>query len=433
MNEQKRAELDFRQNVVITLLSMLAVALFARTELFHLGWEMLSSDFAVTEPSAQEQQETTANALTLPVRVAATGVYGGVYGRYVIVNMTTGSRSFRTVRGLFASALREARPFERMSEAAFLDALRGASLYLDFLTPLPLSVLSGLTGAALSDERDTRSVALARTPDGVKLCLWDGADTYSCRTAAVSWRELEDIVSRYELGNGFFASDLYDVEDDYRTVAPLSLFPEQLPELPVYVSSSNLPDADQLLSAFRFNPLTKSRYTEASGTEVIMEGGRSIRIRPNGNVYYQDSGRGDLTIESAEERPTGWEAVTECAALLNQILVPQGFASVSPLEVRRDNRLLTLRFGYALDSVPVFHADGGPAATVTLDQRKVISVELRPRRYTVSNTDSLLLPLPQTLGVAGLHPGAELCLGYYDTGGSRLNAQWVSLVSAAPD
>ena len=418
MTEQQREALDFRQNIAIALLAVLAVLLFSRTELFHLGWETLNDNFlSVPQRAAPEQRESVETGLSVPLRFVATGVYGGVYGRYVVVNMSSRGRSFRTTRRLFADALTASAPFERISREDFLSALRGPSLYCDFLTPLPLSLLAGLTGAELSDERPARALSLARTADGVKLCLWDGAGTYLRRAASIARRELDAVVNGYELGGGLFASDL-----DNETLLPLSLFPAALPALPIYAAVSGLPDADSFLTAFRFNPMTKSRYTEANGTEVIMEGGRSVRIRTNGVIYYQDSGRGDLSVESAGETPSGWEAATECAALLNEILIPQGCAPVYPMEIRRQDNLTALRFGCALDNLPVFRADGEAAAVVVLDGRNIASVELRPRRYAATDTESLLLPTEQALGLA--EPGAELFLGYQDTGGARVSAQW---------
>ena len=425
MTEHARASLDFRQNLSIAMLSVMAVFLFSRTELFHLGWEMMSRNFqAVSEPSVSEQEEALPYALSVPVRFAATGVYGGVYGRYVRVDMSAGDRAFRSARLLFGDALGESGDFQETSQDAFLLAVCGTSLYCDFLTPLPLSLLAGLMDTSAADERSVRSMALAREKNVINLYLWDGGGEYVRRPTAVSRRELEELVSRCELGNGAFALDLYDTESLYQKISPLSLLPETLPSLPVYASAVGLPDTGQLLSAFRFNPLTKSRYTEANGTEVIMEGGRSVRIRTNGNIYYQSGERGDLTIESAADVPTSYEAVRECAALLNRILIPQGCTPVCPLEVRRQGDGAVLRFGYALNGIPVFHLDGGAAAVVTLERRKIVSLGLRPRRYTATNTDSLLLPLEQASGIAGLYAGAELCLGYQDTGGSRLNARW---------
>ncbi len=420
MSEQEREALDFRQNAAIALLAVLAVLLFSRTELFHLGWETLNDNFLfVSERAAPEQREAVETGLTVPLRFVATGVYGGVYGRYIVANMSSRGRSFRTTRRLFADALTASGPFERISREEFLSALRGTSLYCDFLTPLPLSLLAGLTGAELSDERPARALTLARTASGVELRLWDGAGTYLRRAAPLARRELDSIVNGYELGGGLFAADL-----DGADVFPLSLFPETLPSPPVYSAVSGLPDADSILTALQFNPLTKSRYTEANGTQVVMDGGRSLRIRTNGALYYQDSGRGDLAIESAGEIPSGWEAATECAALLNEILVPQGCAPVYPVEIRRQDNLTVLRFGCSLDNLPVFRADGEAAAVVTLDGRNIASMELRPRRYAATDAESLLLPPEQALGLAVERPGAELFLGYQDTGGARVSAQW---------
>ena len=434
MTEQQRETLDFRQNVAIALLAVLAVVLVSRTELFRLGWETLGGGFlAASEPSEPERPDSAETGLSVPLRFVATGVYGGVYGRYAIVNASSRGRSFRAVRRAFADALAVTLPFEESPREEFLSAIRGTSIYCDFMTALPLSALAGLTGAESSDERPVRAFALTREADGVNLRLWDGAGTYLTRAAPLSRRQLDALVSGYELGGGVFAADLSDADGAYASLAPLSLFSEPLPSIPVYSALSGLTDADSLLTAFLFNPLTKSRYTEANGTEVIMDGGRSVRIRSNGNIYYQDGGRGDLRIESAGEIPTGWEAAAACAALLNGILVPQGCAALYPLEIRRQDGLTVLRFGCALDNLPVFYADGGAAAVVTLNGRSVSSVELRPRRYALTNAESLLLPLPQALGLADGRPGAELFLGYQDAGGARVSAQWFAAPGAAPE
>ena len=422
MSEQQRETLDFRQNIAIALLAVLAVLLFSRTELFHLGWETLNDNFlSVSERAAPEQREAVETGLTFPLRFVATGVYGGVYGRYIVINMSSRGRSFRTTRRLFADALTASAPFEQIARDDFLSALRGASLYCDFLNPLPLSLLAGLTGAELRDERPARALALVRTSSGVDLRLWDGAGTSLRRAAPLARRERDAVISAYELSGGMFAAD---ADGPYERVFPLSLFPETLPSPPICSAVSGLPDTDSMLTAFQFNPLTKSRYTEANGTQVIMDGGRSVRIRTNGALYYQDSGRGDLAIESAGEIPSGWEAAVECSALLNEILVPQGCAPVYPTEIRRQDNLTVLRFGCALDNLPVFRADGEAAAVVTLDGRNIAALEIRPRRYAATDTESLLLPAEQALGLAETRPGAELLLGYQDTGGARVSAQW---------
>ena len=57
---------------------------------------------------------------------------------------------------------------------------------------------------------------------------------------------------------------------------------------------------------------------------------------------------------------------------------------------------------------------------------KSTPTELLPRQYTAGETASLLLPLRQALGVASLHPGGELSIGYVDSGAAVVEAMWLS-------
>lgn len=53
-------------------------------------------------------------------------------------------------------------------------------------------------------------------------------------------------------------------------------------------------------------------------------------------------------------------------------------------------------------------------------------MSLRLRTYTATSELSLLLPLPQALAIAAQHPGAELSIGYADSGASSISACWLS-------
>ena len=85
-----------------------------------------------------------------------------------------------------------------------------------------------------------------------------------------------------------------------------------------------------------------------------------------------------------------------------------------------------LRYGYHIGGVPIRFSDGGCAAEVTLAGTAVTELSLRLRQYTASGESSLLLPLRQTLAIAAEQPGAELSLGYADTGGDTVSANWLS-------
>ena len=70
--------------------------------------------------------------------------------------------------------------------------------------------------------------------------------------------------------------------------------------------------------------------------------------------------------------------------------------------------------------------DGGTAVEITLTGSVISSLSLRLRTYTATSELSLLLPLPQALTIAAQHPGAELSIGYPDSGASSVSACWLS-------
>ena len=138
MGEQRRNRRNLVQNIIITFLSLLAVLLFTRTQLYSL--DLGGGKAPAAGPS---QSAAPAAELTAPVRAAVTGDYG----RYGSVTLTTGDSGFADLLGRrLLEALGSARDYVSCAPAEFLRALEGPSLYYDFLEPLPLSVLAGLLG-----------------------------------------------------------------------------------------------------------------------------------------------------------------------------------------------------------------------------------------------------------------------------------------------
>lgn len=119
------------------------------------------------------------------------------------------------------------------------------------------------------------------------------------------------------------------------------------------------------------------------------------------------------------------EAASEVRLLLSELLAPvMGDAQMYLEQIQQVGAATTLRFGYQAGGVPIRFADGGCAAHVTLSGTTVSSMELRIRQYTVTENDSLLLPLRQALAIAA--GGAELSIGYADSGGDTVSAAWLA-------
>lgn len=419
MGEQRQDRRNLVQNLLITLLALSAAVLFTQTQLYNLN---LTTSEA---PSGPAQSAAPAAELAAPVRTAVTGDYGRCGG----LTCTTGDPVFADPLGRrLLEALGSARDYAPCSRGDFLRALRGPSLYYDFLEPLPLSVLAGLLGGGedVSPREDLSARRLLIVPQegGAVLYLWDGGENCFRASTAVSSDSLEQVISRYELGDASFAMDGGGLE---RELDPCSLLPAQPPQLPSFTLGDPLAGGtDWLLSALGFNPRSRTRHTESSGTELIIDGDRTLRIRPDNTIHYQSGNEPILRVKAAEDLPTAREAALGAGSLLGSLLAPvSGELQPWLQSLRRSGDVTALRFGYQLKGVPVRFQDGGFAAEITLTGSAVTALSLRFRQYNAAEEPSLLLPLPQALAVAAASPGKELSIGYVERGG-ECRAYWLS-------
>lgn len=423
MDEKRRSRRDFFQNVIIALLLLSAVFLFAGTQRSTLGNDDgFLSFFSDTPMQSSSTTLTQTSAVSFPVRVAVTGAFG----RYGSVSMTTTHDDFEGLSRLLSNALGTAQSFSVCNSQEFLAALKSTSVYFDFLSPLPLSVLMENTNHAIPDSISARQLIISVRNNAVQLYLWDDFNRYMVASTALSTYDLDQAISRYELGNAQFALDLIQSNANARSIAPCSLFLAETPTLSALASTTPSLDNSRLLTALEFNPNTKFRYTESTGTEVIEENSRTLRIHADGNIHYQSGGADALTISAAGEQPTLSEAAAGASALLNTLLGPSAEeAALYIQQIQQSDNTLLLTFGYHINGIPVRFSDGSDAASVTLSGRVVTDLTLQIRQYKSNGSQSLLLPLSQALAIACRYPGAELFIGYADNGSNTANASWL--------
>lgn len=425
MSERKKSRWDLLQNIAIVLLSASAVTLFAQTQLYTLHPEggYLSSLFS-SAPVQNTPSITSLMDLSAPVRIAATGAYG----RYAELAISTGDSGFSELGTLLMEALGSAEIPTACSEEDFRAALGssadyGNSLYFDFGEALPLSILSGLVGAAWTGGSVSARQILLQVEDGVVcLYLWDGKRQCSVSATALPAAALTSAVNSYQLGSAFFA---FDQQETYDYLSPYSLLTSQFSPLRSLSVSSAIPDPSALMTALSFNPHTNSRYTESSGAEVVVEGDRTLRIRPDGSIAYQ-GGSESLHIAAAGEIPTETEAVVGAYQLLTALRAGmQDGARLYLQSIQTSGASTVLRFSYQLDGLPIRFLDGSSAAEVVLNGTAVARLTLQMRHYTAEDAAAPLLPLAQALAIAQAYPGSELGI-YYVESGSAATVQWLA-------
>lgn len=423
MNQKRRTHRDLFQNILIVLLSLSAVLLFMQSQRYSLGDdESFFGFFSGTQASDSHSNLSMSGRLSAPVHIAVSGAYG----RYGSVTLSTADEAFDPLAQLLADALASAGTYSACTGQDFLSALNTTSIYYDFLSPLPLSALADLVNVTADTGDTARYLVLSVQEDGVRLHIWDDALRYLHAPTALSAQDLEQTLDSYELGNAQFAMDLTDSEFSVRNLSPCSLLLSELPVLPVLNAALPAADSNRLLTGLQFNPNTQARYHESTGAEVIRDGGRTLRIHPDGTVFYQSGNDPVLTLDAAAQLPTVQEAVAGSASLLNTLLGSStGAASLYLQSVRQSGNAMTLVFAYQSGGVPIRFSDGGSAAVVTLQDAAVTSLTLRLRQYTVSETLSPLLPLRQTLALTEAYTGAELSIGYIDDDSSSVRTDWL--------
>lgn len=419
--DKRKKRIGILQNLLITLLTISAVLLFAQTQWYNLdlaGSYLNTLSSTGTSDPAQESA-----SLSAPVRVAVTGAYG----RYGSITLTTADEGFEPLGSLLKDALSAVSTFSSSNLESFIRALDHTSVYYDFLSPIPLSVVSHLCGVESQSDTSVRYLLIScRDDQQVSLYLWDGGQHYLQAGLSISAQELSAIVNNYDLGTAFFAFDSVDVEALYAQIDPLSLFPYELPELPVLTAANIQPDSDTLLTTLDFNPHTNNRYPSSDGSEVINEGSRSLRIHSNGTVVYRSGGSAALTLDADAETLPVYEAAIRTGTLLSELTSGlTGDVSLYLQQAIVNGTSTTLRFGYQSSGIPIYFSDGSSAAEVTLSGTTISSLTLRLRSYTASEEASILLPMEQALAVAAQQDGGELSIGYADGGSGSVRASWM--------
>jgi len=414
MDQQKKQRTDRLQNLSIVVLLISALFLLyqaQRTSRFEGG---LESWFPASAPAAVPTAELS--SLSMPVQLAITGPYG----RFGDLSILTTEEEFSQPGELLREALGSAGEPQPCGEADFRAALAGESVYYDFQTSLPLSVIAGLVGGEAPWEYSARRLLIVSEEDASALYFTNGGVYYRCaaKTAAADLREL---INSYQLSGAAFA---YELEQD--TVAPYTLFlTGETPACPVLTAKNPANDVDGLLSALGFNPGTRDRYTESTGTLVVREGDRTLRLRPDGTAVYDSGSTTDLQIAPGPGTPALEAAVMGSCQFFSRLLPDNGAALCLQSVARQDGDWL-LTFDYQYDGVIIRRGGGAAAATVRLEGGSISWFSLYLRLYGAGEEDSHLLPLPQMLAIGRRYTGKELNVRYIDAGGSPVSACWLA-------
>lgn len=296
--DKKAKLLDRLQNLAIAVLSLSFLFLLVQTPLFgDTGDTTIASTvrgwFTDRQTSAAEEPDSLA-ALAVPVRI----VQSNDFIRSGLDALTTADDAFETVGSFLGEAIGSARGISSVSENTFLSALDGSGLYFAFACDLPLEVLSARLGVQSPTARqlDVRRCLLGLDgEDTATLYLQDTKQGVYRFSTAVSAASVRDYLESQDGGNADFARSL---GEGYTSLSPYTLVFDSVSarrELSAANALSDYP-SEELLRRAEFNPHTKDRYVESSGTEVVIEGQRKLYLHTDGMLSYSGGAAEDGSL-----------------------------------------------------------------------------------------------------------------------------------------
>ena len=188
---------------------------------------------------------------------------------------------------------------------------------------------------------------------------------------------------------------------------------------------------DELVRRAGFSTNTDNRFTESSGTVIVRDVSSTLYLRPDGAVDYQGGGAAAdspyYVPAAVVGMPTATEAVLAAQRMASSLLRDlTGDAELCLSGVGNLGRRYEICFDLIADGTPIRFSDGSHAAVFTIDGQSITAFSLRPRRYTLTEEPTLLLPFAQAAAIARIYNGAELDVVYVDAGGEAVQPTWIA-------
>ncbi len=427
--DKKAKRTDRLQNLLIFLLSASALLLALQTPLFgELSANgipgIFSHFFRETVESGSPDSSTLATAAA-PVRI----VISNNFVRFGADDLSTADPLFEAPGAFLAEAIGSAQEMHAVPESKFIEQLQLPGLYFDFYSDLPLEVLASRLGVVFPNGQAISARRCLLSLSGTRVTLYvqstDSCYRFSC---AVSAKALAEYLEAQEGNDAEFAVSL---GEEYAHLSPYTLFLSELAPRRNLTAANPIADFDNtdLLSCAEFNPHTQDRYSESSGTVVILEGQRILRVRSDGTVVYSgsDAELDSLYRVSAATHASPTEAIAGARELLSVLLQGRlGEASLYLHSAKTTPSGFRLYFDYAIGGTPVRFSDSSHAAEVVVTDNSITAYTVHCRRYQRSESDSLLLPIEQASAVCRDFPGGEPTVAYIDSLGEIVSAGWVA-------
>ena len=409
----KERILSLLRRGLIVLLTASAVFLALESGVFTTG-RQTAMGTEVTGAPAPESGEASENAVIL--RPEAVLVFRADGSRRVsMYDGAATEHAFGQFAALLGEALGTAELPESLTEAEFRSGLVGDGVLLALGADYPLEQVARWLGAGAPARTLGETSLLYLTPGAASVELYfrrSEGDFARCATSAHS----ELLRARLEEFAG--TECLLAFEDETLAgIAPYTILPEVLPELPQAGATVPALEPRSLMTAFGMNSYVASGYRESDGTEVYLDDQKTLRIAPDGTVTFL--ARGALSPAEGEG-----SAIDQALRLGERTLgrdLGDAVLAFSQRTVTGTVERVTLV--YTLRGVPV-HLAAGAAAELSFQNGRLLQAVLRPRSFALREELTPVAPARFAAAIAAGEGGAPSLV--YLERGDWLHCVWVN-------
>ncbi len=403
--------------IVLLLCSALVLAVMATSDGFFPDWKTITGMFRANSGTELQEQTLRAQTAARPVQLSVRTTAGRASAMYDAQSL---DEAYEQFGGLLGQALETVDSVQQSNLRAVQEALVQPSVYFAYPGAVPLSALAQWLEAECGGTEVASWFVLSVQSDAVRLYYGAEDAVYTGNTYLPTDRLLQEI-ERFRPDGSSFAFE----QEELSCLAPLTLVDGG--SHPIYqaeaASAYDETFVSSTASLLGFNPYGDGFYTEADGTVVFSEVGGSLRIEPDGTVKIANQNADNSRFQAADASAAA--AIEAARALLDDLTsgnIGEAALCLSEYSVAAD-QMVTLRFSYYLNGIPVYSSSGA-AATVTLKGAVITALTVRVRDYALRPEPLVLLPVRQAQALAGEEGRMEIA--YADTGDGAMSAGWVS-------
>ena len=392
------------KTALIILLTAGAVVLGSLTGIFdNLGRHG-------TAPENREENPAEYTAAAFPLTAAYSASTGLRYG--VKYSSAEIAELYGHTAAALGEALGSASKLLEMSESAWITALSGAGLFLDYGADIPLDALALWLGTELRAGVSGSARRMMLSPDGsggVHIAFQNADGFQTCSTMS-RWSSFVSELSSFFPNGAVFAFE----KDSLKNAEKYELILETLPEVHTVRASAGrsgrsgtIPDMSMSVS-----------YTEADGTVVYPEDNGIVKFGPDGTVSY--------TSDKPHIRADGTAAMIEKARSVLEGIREEGKGDEGLYftGMEQSDGAVRLYFDYFIDGLKITQR-GDTAAEAEFKNGGLVYLRIKLRAYTRTAADCELLPeLQAAAAAAEMKQGGSAVLEYYDGGSELLAPRW---------